>query len=56
MIILNKNEMKVRRFKIKMFHHLSVKEYENTVENNKLISKLKEQYGEDNVKKVWVRE
>lgn len=53
---MNKDKSELKRFKIKIFDHLSVKEYEDTPENRKLFSKLVEQYGEDNVKKVWVEE
>jgi len=55
-IILSENRAKVKRFKIKLFHSISVREYADTPENNKLVSKLKKQYGEDNVKKVEVEE
>lgn len=47
---------RVKRFKIKLFHSISVKEYADTPENNELVSKLKKQYGEDNIKKVEVEE
>ena len=53
---MSKSRTEVKRFKIKLFHSISVKEYEDTPENNELVSKLKEQYGEDNVEKVEVKE
>lgn len=51
-----KNSIEVKRFKIKLFHHLSVKEYADTPENNELVIKLKHSYGVENVEKVEVIE
>lgn len=56
MIILSKDRAEVKRFKIKFFCHLSVKEYADTPENNELVIKLKHTYGADNVERVEVIE
>lgn len=53
---MSKYRTEVKRFKIKLFGHLSVKEYTDSIENNELVIKLKSTYGEDNVEKVEVME
>ena len=56
MVILSEPKKEVKRFKIRLFKSLSVKEYEDTPENSELLDKLKQSYGNDNVQKVEVIE
>jgi len=53
---MSKDRTEVKRFKMKLFDHLSVKEYTDAPENNELVIKLKNLYGVENVEKVEVME